>query len=647
MENPQSSSFTSLFQSRRFLIAAGFILLLVLVGVGIFFILSSKPPLEPIPEGSVYTPDEVTVQFAQGYTPAPQGENENWDRLYAKLQELGVQSYSKVFDSNDPDLSRYYKLKLSSDAEVATIREELYKLDEIKASEPEYILSTQLSANDAEYSGMWGLKKIDIEKAWDVTRGSNSVKVAVVDTGIDYNHPDFAGRSIIKGKDVSTCDSTYQELLASNGQCTKPKQPDNDPLDSNNGHGTHVAGTIGAATNNGIGVSGVNWNVTLIAVKTMGEGGAGGMSEIANGLVDAVDRGADVVNMSLGGEGTCTSQMQQAINYARNKGAAIVVAAGNGDRNGNPIDASRVTPASCTGVIVVGATGPNDERSSYSNYGTRVDLAAPGGNEPRGTSSCTKSNCITSTWPGRQYRSVQGTSMAAPHVAGVAALLLAQNGSLTPDDIKRCLINSGNPISTDRPIGGKRLNAYSALNGCIASANQPTTPPANPPTATPTDTQAQTPAIEPSEYYLKGFTYSDANNNLTFDSGETMVAGVILKLTDESNVNTNIPTGADGKFEFRNLKPGSYLLTATVGTRDVMEYRIGLDLNMSSQNIPIPIPSVEPSDPDNPSQGENRVIITGSPTPTPRPLHTCVEKTTQQRVNNRVLQLKYLDCTPI
>lgn len=643
MENQQSSSLTALLHSRRFLLIAGVVIISLLVAISVFFILSSKPPLEPIPEESVYVADEVVVQIAEGYTPGPTDNNQKWEDLYARLQALGVQGYEPAFDSNDPELSRFYKLKLAEGSDVELIREELYELNEIKGSEPDFILHTQISANDVEYSGMWGLQRIDIERAWDITRGSNSVRVAVVDTGVDYNHPDFAGRSIVKGKDVSTCDSTIQELQASGGKCTRPKQPDNDPMDSN-GHGTHVAGTIGAATNNGIGIAGVNWNVTILAVKVLGAGGAGGLTEISNGLVEAADSGAKIVNMSLGGRATCSqgSTIKAAIDYARSKGVTVVAAAGNDN-----IDASAFAPANCAGVLTVGATGPNDERAGYSNYGSIVDIAAPGGNEPRGVSSCNKSNCITSTWINSQYRSVQGTSMAAPHVAGVASLLLAQDNSLTPDRIRQCLINSGISINTDRPVGGKRLNAYGALNGCTANNDQPTTAPVAA-TATPVNNPPLPDSSQnntPMEYYLKGFAYFDANRSLTFDSDETMVSGVSLRLIGPST--NNSVTGVDGKFEFRNLQAGSYLLTASIYGRDAMEYRIILDINTSSFNIPIPILDIsENTNPDEPRQGENRQIITGTPTPTPKPLHTCVERTYPTRINNRTIQMKYLDCSP-
>lgn len=611
-------------------------MLLFITGIGIYIMVSeSKTPQTAIPEDAVYTPDEIVVQFVDGYIPAPAGENKEWDQLYTKLQKLGVQDYKKVFDSNDPDLTRFYTLTLTQGADVEKIRKELYELDEIESSEPDYILYTQATANDSEYSAMWNLHTIDIESAWNVTKGSNSVTVGVVDTGIDYNHPDFAGRAIIKGKDVSTCDSSINELKSSGGRCSKPKQPDNDPMDTN-GHGTHVAGTIGAATNNSLGVAGINWDVTLVAVKVLGAGGAGGLSEIAEGLRDAADRGVDVINMSLGGIGTCSqgSMIHAAVEYAKSRGVTIVAAAGN-DNN----DATSFVPAACPGVITVGATGPNDERAAYSNFGSRVDLAAPGGN--KGAAQCRQSNCINSTWIGGKYSSIQGTSMAAPHVSGVAALMLAQNSALTPDDIKRCLIESGDSITTDRPIGGKRLNAYNALNGCIASENNTSVTPEVTVTVTPEELPAQVPV----EYYIRGLAYDDNNKNLTRDSGENVVSGVALTLSGKTS--RTAVTGSDGTYSFMSLQPGSYLLTASVNNRDVMEYRFLLDLNSSSFDIPIPIPPQMPDDKVTPPvRSDRRTPITGSPTPTPRPLFTCRERTTTREVNNNLIQLKYLDCTP-
>ncbi|MGE5041509.1 MAG: S8 family serine peptidase [Candidatus Levyibacteriota bacterium] len=352
--------------------------------------------------------------------------------------------------------------------------------------EPVHYVFATATPNDTGYSQQWSLPKIQAPTAWDTTKGSDSVTVAVIDSGVDYNHPDLAAH-VIKGPDYFN--------------------NDNDPMDTC-GHGTHVSGTIGAITNNGSGVAGINWDVKILGIKTMDliinpltgrEDCGGDDGVIAQAIQYAADNGAKVINMSLGGPGACTSTYQNPIDYAKSKGVTIVVAAGN-----DSVDAGNFAPADCQNVITVGATGPSDERASYSNYGSIVSIAAPGGNPPG--DSCSSATCILSTYiQGGQegYASAAGTSMASPHVAGAAALLLSVNPNLTPDQVKSTLIDNADPINTDRPIG-PRLNlakAVAAVSG--GSDNGPTnTPTPTPtgtqnPTATPTPTGTQNPTATP------------------------------------------------------------------------------------------------------------------------------------------------------
>ncbi|HRN96025.1 MAG TPA: S8 family serine peptidase [Candidatus Levybacteria bacterium] len=554
------------------------------------------------------------------------------------MQALGVEKYEPVFDSDDPTLMYHYRLALKKGSDVQKIREALYKLDEIESSEPDYYIETQAVPNDPQYPTMWSLQKIQAENAWNINKGSNEITVAVIDTGVDYNHPDFKGRTFVAGKDFVTCDNIL--ISGGQGQCIEPRSMDNDPMDDM-GHGTHVAGTIGAVSNNGVGVSGINWNVKFMALKTMNKNRQAGGS-IPDAIRHAADNGADVINMSLGGVGDCASNSsyQTVINYARNKGVVVIVAAGNGDKQGNPILASRFFPANCQGVIAVGATGSNDERASYSNYGSPVTLAAPGGN--RKGAGCSPATCILSTVPGGKYNAEQGTSMAAPHVAGVAALVLAQNPSFGPDDVKKCLVDSADTIKTDMPIG-KRLNAYYALNGCTRSDSPVVTGSI---TTTPTTVlPTEIPGSTSLSYYIKGSVYDDKNKNLTKDADEGMLSGATVVLKGPVSKPT-VTTGADGSFVFNDLEPGSYRVEASVGGKPIMEYRF--TLNRTLPNIALPVPViVQPSQdgsPDTPGQPGDG--ITGTPSPTPRQLFTCKEETTNRQVNNKTIQIKYLKCTP-
>lgn len=332
-------------------------------------------------------------------------------------------------------------ITISQDVQIDEALKAYEKLPTVESVEKNSLFYADLIPNDPMYSQEWGLTKIGAPTAWDKTTGSNQLIVGVIDSGIMETHPDLQANQI-GGYDFVTNDSTP------NDRC---------------GHGTHVSGTIGAVTNNGIGVAGVNWNVKIISAKSLSTAQdpntgkptcAGSTKTIADGIIYVADQGAKVINMSLGGNGACSSTTQQAINYARNKGVVVIVAAGNENQN-----ASVHTPANCNGVIVVGATTSLDTRASFSNYGSLNTISAPGTNI---LSTISLENIMGTACAGQQYCQASGTSMATPHVAGAAALLLSINSSLTPDQIKNILVSSADTINTDQPIG-PRLNLAKAI----------------------------------------------------------------------------------------------------------------------------------------------------------------------------------------
>jgi subtilisin family serine protease len=345
-------------------------------------------------------------------------------------------------------------------------------LPEVEIISPVGKVYATKTPSDPYFPQMWNLPKINVPTAWDKSTGSNGITVAVIDSGVDYNHPDLKDH-IIKGPNYF------------NGG--------NDPMDDC-GHGTHVSGTIGAITNNSIGVSGINWDVKILAIKALGNSGGGCRGDdavLAQALTYAADNGAKVVNMSLGGTGACPFYFQQAIDYARGKGVVLVSAAGNEGQN-----ASTFTPGNCNGMINVGATGPNDARADYSNYGPNVNISAPGG-QPTAAKQCSEPICILSTIPNSQYGTSAGTSMAAPHVAGAAALLLSIDSSLTPDKVKNILVQNADPIQTDQPIG-PRLNLSKAVNSISGGTPPPTATPttgSSSPTPTSSSPTPTTPAL--------------------------------------------------------------------------------------------------------------------------------------------------------
>jgi len=330
------------------------------------------------------------------------------------------------------------------------------------------------SSDDPYFERQWGLHKIDAEQAWATSTGSGAV-VAVIDTGIDLTHPDLA-ENLLSAPDAD---------FVSDRDCSKNRTCG--PEDEN-GHGTHVAGIIAAVTNNGTGVAGVAPDAKLLPVRVLDEEG-NGTGDIVAGIRYAADRGADVINMSLGytsGLGEALEQfgalddIYEAIEYAWDRGSLVVVAAGNDTA---PICAE---PASAKNVICVGATDSRDLISSYSNFdATSFDsyLVAPGGDGGSGfsfgPSSPTGSLCrgdILSTYLRSEkswcvneagYEAAAGTSMAAPHVSGVAALLAAQD--LTNEQIAECLLRTAQDLGVagrDPVYGHGRVDALAAVSAC-------------------------------------------------------------------------------------------------------------------------------------------------------------------------------------
>ncbi|WP_314242367.1 S8 family peptidase [Streptomyces sp. DSM 40907] len=328
-----------------------------------------------------------------------------------------------------------------------------------------------VTPNDTEYAKQWDLFEstagMNVPGAWDKTTGSG-VTVAVIDTGY-VAHSDVAP-NIVAGYDFI---STSSEARDGNGRDSNPAdEGDWNATDGECGvgskastsswHGTHVAGTIAAATNNSKGVAGIAYGAKIQPVRVLGKCG-GATSDIVDAItwasggsvagVPANATPAKVINMSLGGPGACGTSYQNAINAAVARGTTVVVAAGNSNAN-----ASGYSPASCNNVINVASTNRAGDRSYYSNYGTIIDIAAPGGETRRATDTpgtvTTPENAILSTLnagtttPGAEiYKPYQGTSMAAPHIAGLAALLKSANTSLTPAQIESAIKTNARPLA--------------------------------------------------------------------------------------------------------------------------------------------------------------------------------------------------------
>lgn len=331
-------------------------------------------------------------------------------------------------------------LKLSAQAGVANV-------------EVDQLLQPMATPSDPSYNNQWHYYEatggLNLPDAWDTSTGSGVV-VAVIDTGYTA-HADLVpnllpGYDMISDAGIANDGNGRDSDARDTGDATAANEcGDGGGARSSSWHGSHVAGTVAAATNNGIGVAGVAYNAKIVPIRALGKCG-GYTSDIADGIIWAAGGSvpglpsnpnpADVINMSLGGGGACGSTTQNAINQAVGLGATIVVAAGNSNTN-----ASTANPANCNNVVTVASTGRSGSRAYYSNYGNVVDVAAPGGDQSTGTSdgvlSTVNNGSGAPTSDGYAY--FQGTSMAAPHVAGAAALLYAVDSGITPAEVESIL----------------------------------------------------------------------------------------------------------------------------------------------------------------------------------------------------------------
>jgi serine protease len=387
----------------------------------------------------VYVPDQVLVKFrptaqAQSVEALHQAAG---GRVVRVIRQLGV-----------------HVVKLNPGVSAASALAVYRASPLVEYAEQDAYAYTQATPNDTYYGRQWHYPKIGLPAAWDVTTGG-PVIVAVVDSGIRFDHPDLAGVT------VPGYDFLDNDLDPTDPGCpAQPAQPS---------HGTHVAGTVAAVTNNGTGVAGVTWGgasaVKIMPIRVGGEiSGTCGvvlMSLVANGIVYAADQGAKVINLSLGTY-VDLQVVRDAVNYAVSRGVTLVAAAGN-DNTGTV-----AFPAGYPGVIAVAATACNDQRASYSNYGSHIWIAAPGGDVP----DCDGDgypDWILSTWwspsAGNTYWYWRGTSMATPHVAGVAALLISR-GITTPDAIRNRLRDTAVDLGArgwDPYFGYGLVNAAAAV----------------------------------------------------------------------------------------------------------------------------------------------------------------------------------------
>ncbi|MDQ3810927.1 MAG: S8 family peptidase, partial [Chloroflexota bacterium] len=373
------------------------------------------------------------------------------------LRRFGARCLSQVHPPRPviPDPSRgdaavlagTYRVRLDPEADLRQVVASLSRIDAVRHVEPNRWREATVIPNDPSFTAQWGLARIRAPEAWVRTTGSADVIVAAVDTGVDLNHVELRplllpGRDLVDLAGTSPPPGTHFE-----GDWTIR---DNGPQDEV-GHGTHVAGTIACATNNMFGVAGVTWSCRLLPVKVLTRvvendpprqvRGIGSAVDIAAGIRWAVDRGAHIINLSLGG-GSDTFVERDAVTYAVGRGVVVVAAMGN---DGSSIPSY---PAAYPGVIAVGATDQSDRRAPFSNTGAHIDVSAPGVQ-------------VLSTAPDNALAVLSGTSMASPHVAGVAALIRSADRSLTSDQVGAILRQTARPLR-DQPEDAVPNERYGA-----------------------------------------------------------------------------------------------------------------------------------------------------------------------------------------
>ncbi len=374
-------------------------------------------------------------------------------------KKFNVHDWYTVEFSNTKKITRSY-------TEIKALKNKVDEyLDDpnVEYAELNYVLKLSEVPDDPYYSSygtfgdypdLWGLKAINSKTAWDKTTGSNSILVGVIDTGIDRTHEDLNDNMWVNTGEIP--DNSIDD--DGNGYVDDYYgwdwvNDDNDPMDDH-GHGTHCAGTIAAVGNNNLGVVGVSWDTSIMALKFLNSDGYGSVSDAAIAITYAVDMGADISSNSWGSF-ISSRFVSDAIEYAHDKGMILVVAAGNSN-----LDALNTFPASDKYVMAVAAIDYNNNKADFSNYGPKIDVAAPGV-DILSTKAAVCPMCSDKVTVGTNYCHVSGTSMATPHVAGLAALILSVNPDLTNEEVRQIIRTGAKDLGT---VGKDPLYGYGLID---------------------------------------------------------------------------------------------------------------------------------------------------------------------------------------
>jgi thermitase len=424
---------------------AHILILLAAVGLIIFLLISNSASFKDKLFGSLFpkpssqaseqpqaktTPDEIVFKFKPGI-----------DKT--KKEELIIQQGLTVTDKlPQVDILFAHVPAQNRDKVIEALKHN----PNILYAEPHYILETLDIPNDTNFVEQWNLKKINAPTAWDMNKGNASVAVAVVDSGLQTTHEDFKdklwinpneipGNGIDDDNDGHVDDINGWNFIDANGNVSE-----------GSGHGTLVSGVVAAATNNAIGIASLGRNISIMPVRVCTNTGGCGM--YMQGILYAADHGAKAINISIGASCMVSQAINDTINYAWSKGSVIVASSGN--NNLSPV----MSPACLKNVIAVGSSDSDDNRSSFSNYGTDLDVVAPG-------------SALLSTNANSGYQNTGGTSIASPHVAALAGLLFSANPNLTNQQVVDIITSTTDDLTTisgwDEYTGWGKINAAKAI----------------------------------------------------------------------------------------------------------------------------------------------------------------------------------------
>ena len=408
--------------------------------------------------------DRIVVKFRSGEVYAAGSTSILAPSVKSFLNKYGIYSIKPRFkltpkpNTAENSLAQIYTLKFSSPINPIFLARKISQLRGVEWAEPYYLQQIQYVPSDTYFNKEWYLKKIKATDAWDVNKGNSKIIIGIVDTGVDWKHPDLAdniwtNKGEIPGNNIDDDNNGYVDDIHGWDFGGLSGTPDNDPKEDKPDHGTNVAGIASAVTDNGYGVASIGFNSTIMPVKAArndvrDQNGNALIYYGYDGIKYAADNGAKIINCSWGGY-SYSNAAQQIIDYAVSKGALVVGAAGNENFQGV------IYPANYAGALSVGATDSNDYRAYFSNFGEDLDVMAPGVS-------------IFNTWQPSTFATLSGTSMASPLTAGLAALVANQFPNYTPLQIAEQIRVNCDNIDTANPtkkylLGAGRINAYKAL----------------------------------------------------------------------------------------------------------------------------------------------------------------------------------------